>query len=920
MREQRSPSSAEIRLQFLDFFASKGHEIVPSASLVPTNDPTLLFTNAGMNQFKDIFLGLRVPQSTRVADSQKVMRVSGKHNDLEDVGRSPYHHTFFEMLGNWSFGDYYKREAITWAWELITETWRLPKERLWATVLEDDKGSLGLDEETALVWHTDTDILPGRVLSFGRKDNFWEMGDTGPCGPCSEIHLDMGQDACDKAGEPGHICRVNGDCRRFIELWNLVFIQYDRLRDGRLVGLPAKHVDTGMGFERVVGVLQGAKSNYETDLFIPLIERTQELLGATDTERVQHLVSYRVIADHVRAIAFLAADGVLPSNEGRGYVMRSILRRAARHGHMLGFNGPFLNEVARTVIQVMGSHYQELQQRQDYVVTTIEQEERRFAQTLTNGIAVLDEVIAELDARDQKVFPGAEAFRLYDTHGFPLDLTTEIAREHGMTVDLDGYRSAMQGQRERARAAAQFGLDLATDAQPYLDLLHSLEDHELLPPGGVRHVYADTMESTTRMIGILREGQAVSSAQAGDKVEAVLQETPFYVEAGGQVSDTGMISSLPDTPGETGWAIRIDEVYRPVPGLIVHSGEIVSGSPQVGSRVLATVDIERRLDIMRNHTATHLLDDALRKSLGRHVQQAGSVVAPDRLRFDFTHSGALGQDQIDSLERSINLEILADQPVRAEQTTYRQAVDEGAIALFTEKYGDEVRVIKIGVPGEEFSKELCGGTHVERTGQIGLFRVVSEESVGTGVRRIEAVTGRAAQDLVQRRLNVIDRAASLLHVSPDGVDEAVESLSVELQTTQKENSRLRAALAFRQTDGLARGATRVEDVAVVAAEVPDADADTLREMSDRLREQLGTAVVVLATVVNGKPQMIAAVTDDLVARGLHAGELIKEVARTVGGGGGGKAGLAQAGGRHVDRLPEALASVPALVRSRLVTK
>jgi alanyl-tRNA synthetase len=919
MREQRFPSSAEIRLQFLEFFASKGHEIVPSASLVPTNDPTLLFTNAGMNQFKDIFLGLRVPKSTRVADAQKVMRVSGKHNDLEDVGRSPYHHTFFEMLGNWSFGDYYKREAITWAWELITETWRLPKERLWATVLEDDKGSLGLDEETALVWHTDTDIMPGRVLSFGRKDNFWEMGDTGPCGPCSEIHLDMGQDACDKVGEPGHICRVNGDCRRFIELWNLVFIQYDRLRDGQLVGLPSKHVDTGMGFERLVGVLQGARSNYETDLFIPIIERTQELLGATDTQRVQHLVSYRVIADHVRAITFLAADGVLPSNEGRGYVMRSILRRAARHGHMLGFAEPFLNEVARTVIRVMGSYYQELQQRQDYVVTTIEQEERRFAQTLTNGIAVLDEIIAGLDARGQKMFPGAEAFRLYDTHGFPLDLTMEIAREHGMTVDLDEYRSLMQGQRERAQAAAHFGLDSATDAQRYLDFLNTLEQGELLPPDGVRHVYADRMESSTKLIALLRQGQSVSGAQAGDTVEVVLQETPFYVESGGQVSDTGMISSLPDSRGETGWAIRIDEVYRPVPGLIVHSGEIVEGSPQVGSDALATVDIERRMDIMRNHTATHLLDHALRASLGRHVRQAGSVVAPDRLRFDFTHPGALGQERIDSLERSINLEILADQPVRAEQTTYRQAVDEGAIALFTEKYGDEVRVIKIGAPGEEFSRELCGGTHVERTGQIGLFRVVSEESVGTGVRRIEAVTGRAAQNLVQRRLNMIDRAASLLHVSPDGVDEAVESLSAELQTTQKENSRLRAALAFRQTDGLVQSATRVGDVAIVATNVPDTDTDTLREMSDQLRERLGSAVVVLATVVNGKPQMIAAVTDDLVARGLHAGELIKEVARTVGGGGGGKAALAQAGGRYVDRLPDALASVPDLVRSRLVT-
>jgi alanyl-tRNA synthetase len=918
MRDQRSPSSADIRQQYLDFFAGKGHQIVPSASLVPDNDPTLLFTNAGMNQFKDIFLGLRVPQATRVADAQKVMRVSGKHNDLDDVGRSPYHHTFFEMLGNWSFGDYYKREAITWAWELIADTWRLPKEQLWATVLEDDKGSLGLDEETVGVWQTGTDIMPSHVLSFGRKDNFWEMGETGPCGPCSEIHLDMGSDACDKAGEPGHTCRVNGDCRRFIELWNLVFIQYDRLRDGSLVALPAKHVDTGMGFERIVSVLQGVKTNYDSDLFVPLIERTQELLGASDSQRDQQIASYRVIADHVRAVTFLAGDGVMPSNEGRGYVMRLILRRAARHGHTLGFTGPFLHEVAKTVIRIMGPHYQDLKQREEFIGMTIQQEEGRFSQTLTNGLAMLDEIIADLGCRGQSTIPGREAFRLYDTHGFPIDLTRDVARDHGMTVELDGYRTAMEEQRERARAAAQFGPLSITDAQAYLDVLHTLKEDGLLPPDGVRHVYADKLESTTVLAALLREGRSVAAAEAGEKVEVVLVETPFYLESGGQVSDAGVISARPEDGGSETWAIRIEDVRRPVPGLIVHAGEVVTGSPRIGQSALARVDGERRMDVMRNHTATHLLDHELRSSLGRHVQQAGSIVAPDRLRFDFTHPSPLSQDQVDFVERLINAEILADHPVRAEQTSYRQAVADGAMALFTEKYGDQVRVIKIGTPGEEFSKELCGGTHVLRTGQIGLFRVVSEESIGAGVRRIEAVTGRAAQALVQRRLNLLDSAASLLHVPADEVEEALRNLGADLHAAHRENARLRSALALLQTKSLVQDATRVGDVAIVAAEVANTDTQTLRDMSDYLRENLGSAVVVLATVVDGKPQMIAAVSDDLVARGLHAGELVKAVAKVVGGGGGGKAGLAQAGGRDAGKLPEALASVLDLVRGQLV--
>jgi alanyl-tRNA synthetase len=928
MSEKQIPTSAHIRQQFLDFFAGKGHQIVPSASLAPGNDPTLLFTNAGMNQFKEIFLGLREPAYPRVADAQKCMRVSGKHNDLEDVGRSPFHHTFFEMLGNWSFGDYYKREAIGWAWELLTKVWGLPKEQLWATVFEDDKGDLGRDEEAATFWRSETDIQPEHVCFFGRKDNFWEMGDTGPCGPCSEIHLDMGPENCDKQDVPGHVCGVNGDCRRYIELWNLVFIQYNRGKDGHLDDLPARHVDTGMGFERIVNVLQGAHTNYETDLFAPIIRRTQEMLGHTDAERAAHKVSYHVIADHVRAITFLIGDGVMPANDGRGYVLRLILRRAARHGRMLGFKGPFLAELARVVIEIMGGHYEELAQRQSFILGTIEREETRFSETLTQGLALLDELIANLKAQGRDVIPGDEAFRLYDTFGFPLDLTQDTARDNNMTVDLPGYQAALKEQRERARAGAQFEAADTGDVQVYLDVLHDLKANGSVPPAGVVNVARQEMELDTTVAALLRGGVSVESIQPGDKVEVVLPTTPFYLESGGQVADKGVITSGDDDDADedeaTGWEILVEDTRQPVPGLIVHVGEVVRGTPRVGDEAWAGVDLERRLSIMRNHTATHLLHGELRYILGEHVHQAGSVVEPDRLRFDFTHGSLLTQEELDAVEQSVNDAILADYPVTESSMHYRDAVAAGAMALFSEKYGDEVRVIKIGWEDEEFSKELCGGTHVEHTGQIGLFHIVSEESVGAGVRRIEAVTGRAAQQLAQERLKMLDQTAALLRVPPTEVERAVRNLYAELQGAQKETARLRADLARQQTDKLAASAVLVSPAngtgaatAVVAAQVDGADVQTLRDMSDWLRNKLGSAVVVLAAEVDGKPQLIVAVTDDLVKRGVHAGELVKAVARVVGGGGGGKPALAQAGGRDMTRLPEALAQAPELVAKAL---
>ncbi len=926
MTEKRIPTSAEVRQQFLDFFASKAHQIVPSDSLAPLNDPTLLFTNAGMNQFKDIFLGLRQPEARRVADSQKCMRVSGKHNDLEDVGRSPYHHTLFEMLGNWSFGDYYKKEAITWAWELLTGVWGLPKAQLWSTVFQDDKGDIGRDDEAAGYWRSETDINPEHILYFGRKDNFWEMGETGPCGPCSEIHLDLGPARCDKQGVPGHVCRVNGDCKRFIELWNLVFIQYNNLGNGRLASLPARHVDTGMGFERIVSVLQGARSNYDTDLFAPIIRRTQALVreAVTDREVARDLedparaVSYRVIADHGRTIAFLIGDGVLPANEGRGYVLRLVLRRAARHGRLLGLTRPFLADIAKTVIDLMGPHYGELVRRREFILTNIEAEETRFSQTLTNGMALLDELIAGLKARGETSIPGPEAFRLYDTHGFPLDLTNDMARDHGMTVDLAGYQAALEGQKERGRAATQFAAQDTGNLQVYVDLLQELKAEGLLSPAGIEHVYDGDIERETRLIALLSGGRRVSGARVGDKVEVVLPATPFYVESGGQVADTGFITRYVDEESdEKLWEIRVDDTRRPVAGLIIHVGEVTEGAPRSGEPCLAEVDLERRLDIMRNHTATHLMHGELRYILGEHVLQAGSVVAPDRLRFDFTHAAMLTQDDLDAVEEAVNEAILADYPVEVGHTTYKDAVAQGAMALFTEKYGEEVRMIKIGWEDEQFSKELCGGTHVQHTGQIAFFHIVSEESVGAGVRRIEAVTGRYAQQFAQQRLRLLDQTAALLRVPADQVDRAVRNLYTELQAAHKESARLRAELALQQTDRLAANAQHVEGIPVVVAQINDVDVQTLRDMSDHLRDKLGSAVVVLATAVDDKPQFIAAVTDDLLKRGIHAGELVKAVARTVGGGGGGRPALAQAGGRDLSKLPAALAQVPDLVRQQL---
>ncbi len=894
-------TSREMRQKFLEFFQARGHTIVPSSSLVPAGDPTLLFTNAGMVQFKDTFLGNEKRPYVRATTAQKVLRVSGKHNDLENVGPSSRHHTFFEMLGNFSFGDYFKRDAIRFAWELLVEELQLDVNRLWFTVYRTD-------DEAAQLW-LDTGASPERVLRFGEKDNFWSMGDTGPCGPCSEIHYYLGDLAQQTAAG------VNVD-DLYVEIWNLVFMQFDRDAAGVLTPLPKPSVDTGMGFERTCMVLQGAKNTYETDLFQPIFDHVQQALGHSRAQRLEHTVSYRVIADHSRAAAFLIGDGVLPGNAGRNYVLRMLLRRAVRFGVKLGFDRPFLAGTVGVVIDTMGDHYRELRDRRDFILRAVEMEETRFRQTLATGESLLQEIMLRPDVQTRGVVPGIDAFRLYDTYGFPIDLTRDAAREQGLSVDEMGYQAAMAAQKERARSTARFAAVDNQALQPYVDTLQTLRDRDVLGPDGVVHLFYETMRVPTNVVALLVDGQPVTSAAAGTTVEVVIPETPFYVEAGGQVSDTGRMQA--ETEGDARWTIAIDDVRRPIPGLTVHRGRVQHGEVHVDDAALVTIDESRRLDIMRNHTATHLLHAALRHVLGPHVHQAGSLVAPDRLRFDFSHSAPLSDREREQIEEEVNQAILANHPVHVAWKPYQAAVAEGAMALFGEKYGDEVRVITVGGSDEPaVSRELCGGTHLDETGTIGLFVITSEGSIGSGVRRVEAVTGRGAQQLARQRLGTVRQTAALLG-APE--DELVTRAADVVQTTQglqKEVTRLRQTLARREIDVIASQAAPVDGTHVVAAQVDAADIDTMRQMSDWLRDRLGSSVVVLGAAINGRPNLIAAVTPDLVDRGVDAGQLIRVIAPVVGGGGGGRPTLAQAGGKDAARLPEALAQVVPWVAGRL---
>ena len=773
----------ELREAFLSFFAERGHAVVPSSSLVPHNDPTLLFTNAGMVQFKDVFLGLEKREYSRAATSQKCMRVSGKHNDLETVGPSPLHHTFFEMLGNFSFGDYFKRDAIQYAWDFLTGVLGLEPERLWPTVYVED-------DEAFDLWHGMIGVPAEKIARMGKKTNFWMMGDTGPCGPNSEVHYDRGKEFC-TCGDPKCSPAIDNGCNRWWELWNLVFMQFNMDAAGKMTRLPRPGVDTGMGFERLVSLLQDAPSNYDTDLFVPIMRRIQELLGHSDEEMRKRIVGYRIIADHGRATAFLVGDGVRPGNEGRGYVLRLILRRAARHGKMLGFEGPFLGEIAKVVIDQMGDPYTELTQRREFILKVINQEEERFRQTLSTGLGLLEEMMDGLRAQGKSEIPGADAFRLYDTYGFPLDLTREVAAEQKFTVDTAGFQAAMEEQRERARAAQQFGP--AGDEgllAGYRQVMDKLQREGRLLPQGVSQLCYEAYEVDTTVVAILRGDELVDRAAEGEQVGLVLAETPFYAEKGGQTGDTGLIAGYKDETDELTWEFEVAESREVLPGFIVHFGKVTSKAVRAGDVAWAAVDYERRQDIARHHTATHILHSELRYILGEHVQQAGSLVAPDYLRFDFTHSAMLTQDELDAVEQSVNDAILANYPVAAEEESYKEAVTKGAIALFGEKYGDQVRVVRIGTGDEAFSQELCGGTHVAYTGEIGLFLIQSEGSVGAGVRRIMAVTGRAAQRITSQRMHTLNSAAAFLGCAPEEVDRKVLALMERAQNLEKQLAEL----------------------------------------------------------------------------------------------------------------------------------
>jgi alanyl-tRNA synthetase len=905
-------TGAEIRQQFIDFFIQKGHTFVPSSSLVPGGDATLLFTNAGMVQFKDVFLGTDQRDYTRVCNSQKCMRVAGKHNDLEDVGRDDTHHTFFEMLGNWSFGDYYKKEAIAWAWELLTDVWGLEKNKLYATYFQDEQGEIETDEEAARYWKQQPEMDPAHVLPFGRKDNFWEMADTGPCGPCSEIHIDRGPQACDKQDQPDHVCQVNGNCKRFLEIWNLVFMQYNRFSPTHLEPLPATHVDTGMGFERIVSLLQGVNSNYRTDLLWPLIQETQRMTGHDDAQVEADFTPYRVVADHARAAAFLIADGVVPGNTGRNYVCRMIIRRAARFGSKIGLHEPFMARVADVVIRDYGEFFPELSKNRSAILMNITREEERFQRTVEGGLSELNELLEGMRKQGQKTLDGRKAFELYATHGLPLELARDVAQEQGLNVDDAGFVTAMEEHRVASGAGKAFGAMGGEDVDVYRSLFENLQAVGRLTSKGVVHDPYAAVEVEGDLLALVVNGAAAQEAQEGDRVEVLLPKTGFYVESGGQVSDTGLIVSVE----EPRWEIQVEDVRRPAAGVLSHIGRVVKGIPKVGDRVIAAVDMQRRRDIMRNHTATHLLHAELHAVLGEHARQAGSLVAPDRLRFDFTHPEAISPEQLERIEAGVNRNILENYKLDIAHQSREEALASGAMALFGEKYGEVVRTITIGET-DPISYELCGGTHVNETADIGLFLITSESSAAAGVRRIEAITGRAAYEMVQRRFRTLKHSAALVGGAPDDVPHRIEQIQAELETARKRLAQQRQEAAASDFARSLDNAPLVAGVPVLTALIANADADTLRSMTDRFRQQYPSGVVVVASAPDNRPVIIAAVTDDLIKRGLSAGDIVKTVAQVVGGGGGGRPNLAQAGGKDAAKLGEALAKVPQYVQDKL---
>jgi alanyl-tRNA synthetase len=864
-------SSAELRTAFLEFFRTRDHEIVASSSLVPVSDPTLLFVNAGMVQFKDVFLGKEQRDYVRAASSQRCVRAGGKHNDLENVGYTARHHTFFEMLGNFSFGDYFKREAIGYAWEFLTGVLKIPEERLWVTVFDDD-------DEAAAVWLEEIKVDPARFSRIGASDNFWSMGETGPCGPCTEIFYDHGPGI--PGGPPG---TPDADADRYVEIWNLVFMQYDRDAEGTLHPLPRPSVDTGMGLERLAAVMQGVHSNYEIDLFRNLVRRAAEITSTRDLDNS----SLKVIADHIRSCAFLAVDGVLPSNEGRGYVLRRIIRRAVRHGYRLGAEQPFFYKLVEPLVTDMGAAYPELKANQANVERILRLEEERFADTLEQGMRILEDDLAVMKGT---VIPGETVFKLYDTYGFPVDLTADIARERGLSLDSDGFERAMQAQRERARAASHFEADYSAGLE--------IE-------GCTDFTGYDRLTDESVITALFRDGEPVQRLETGEAGIVILEHTPFYAESGGQVGDRGWL--------ETGTArFVVSDTQKQGQGVIAHIGMLEHGSLQQGERVEACVDAVRRQATVLNHSGTHLLHAALRQVLGDHVQQKGSLVGPERLRFDFTHYEPLTPAQLVQIEALVNEQVRANALAETRVMSIDDALAAGAMALFGEKYGDKVRVLSIG----EFSVELCGGTHVSHAGDIGLLKITAESGIAAGVRRIEAITGERALRWVSSNESRLQRIAELVKGSRDDVDEKVAQLLEKNRRLEKELQQLKGKFASSQGSDLATRAVEINGIKVLAARLDGADSKTLRETLDQLKNKLGSAAVVLGTVDGDKVSIVAGVTKDQTDR-IKAGELVNAVASQVGGKGGGRPDMAQAGGNQPEHLDAALQSVASWVQERV---
>ncbi|MGH8282567.1 MAG: alanine--tRNA ligase [Gammaproteobacteria bacterium] len=875
-------TSNEIRKSFLDFFASRKHAIVSPSSLVPANDPTLLFTNAGMVQFKDIFLGREKPAHLRVADVQPCLRAGGKHNDLENVGYTARHHTFFEMLGNWSFGDYFKREAIVWAWELLTEVWKLPPERLWVTVYHTD-------DEAYDIWTKEVGVPKEHIARIGdnkgapyASDNFWQMADTGPCGPCSEIFYDHGPGI--SGGPPSS--HEEGD--RFVEIWNLVFMQFDRAADGKMTPLPKPCVDTGMGLERMAAVLQGVHDNYDTDVFKNLVSVLKYNMGLSETMRnLAPRASLNVIADHIRATSFLILDGVLPSNEGRGYVLRRIMRRAIRHGYRVGFKEPFFNGLIGPLATVMGEAYPSLNEKREYIQSIILKEEEGFAETLTKGLRLLENAVG--NARNG-ILTGDLVFKLYDTYGFPVDMTNDIARERGLTLDTIGFDRQMEKQRERGRAASQFGAEYGQD----VDIKSETQ-----------FTGYNSLSGNGKIVALFHGRDTVKVLKAGEQGMVILDQTPFYAESGGQMGDKGTLHTAKAD-------FKVEDTQKRGGGAHAHLGTVVTGELKIGESVDAQVDEKLRAATVLNHSATHLLHAALRKVLGTHVTQKGSLVAPDRLRFDFSHYQPLTPEELWHIEDLVNEEIRKNAEAGVRQMGYDEAIKSGAMALFGEKYGDTVRVMTFG----DFSTELCGGTHVRHVGDIGLFKILGESSVAAGVRRIEALTGEGAITWLHKTERTLRSIAEVTKGSLDNVEDKVSQLVERNRKLEKELEQLKGRMASCQGRDLASEAVDIKGIKVLASRLDGADAKTLRDTVDQLKNKLGSAAVVLAAVEDGKVRLVAGVTADRMTK-IKAGELINFVAEQVGGKGGGRPDMAQAGGTDPSKLDAALKSVPEWVRAQL---